>query len=76
MQNWRAVAHFKNGKDALVILGISQYQVTTTYHEAFLDVIHPELQSICTGISLQRWRGKPDRGNWLPVGTLKIPGCR
>jgi hypothetical protein len=75
MNNWRAIAHLKNGKEALVVLGQSQYQVTNAYQEAFLEVVHPDLHATCSGISLQQWRGKPERGYWKTVGTLRMPGC-
>ena len=74
MQNWRAVAHLRR-KEALIILGQSQFQVTNTYQEAFLEVVHPDLQATCEGISLQKWQGQPERGRWINVATLRIPGC-
>jgi len=75
MQNWRAIAHLKNGREALVVLGQSQFQVSNTYQEAFLEVVHPDLHATCEGITLQRWHGKPEKGTWVNVGTLRIPGC-
>lgn len=76
MQDWRVIARLGNGKEALVVLGTTHHHVTSSYHEAFLEVIHPDLQATCQSLCLQRWRGKPDRGNWQTVGTLRIPGCR
>jgi len=74
MQNWRAVAVLKDGKEALIVMGHSQFQVTNLYHEAFLEVVHPELQATCEGIVLQKWHGKPERGRWVNAGTLRMPG--
>lgn len=75
MQDWRAIAKFGNGKEALVVLGPSQFHVSQAYQEAFLEIIHPDIQSVCSGIVLQRWKGEPTRGKWADVGTLKMPGC-
>ena len=76
MQEWRAIARLKNGKEALIVFGSSQFQITNIYQEAFLEVIHPDLHATCEGIILQRWRGNPTKGNWQEVGSLRIPGCR
>lgn len=75
MQDWRAIAKFGNGKEALVVLGATQFQVSQTYQESFLEIIHPDIQSVCTGITLQRWKGEPQRGKWVDVGALRLPGC-
>lgn len=73
MQDWRAIAKIRGGREALVTLGENQFQVTQTYQEAFLEVIHPDLQALCDGIVLQRWKGQPERGRWVEVGTLRLP---
>lgn len=80
MQDWRAIAKFGPGKEALVVLGGSQFQVVQSYQEAFLEVIHTDLQAACDGIVLQRWKPKSDKpncdkGRWADVGTLRLPGC-
>lgn len=73
MQDWRALAKFEYGKEALVVLGVSQFQINETYKEAFLDIIHPDIQSECTSIVIQKWSGRPKRGRWIDVGTLHVP---
>ncbi len=76
MQNWRAIAHLANNKDALITLGHSQYHITNIYQEAFLEVIHIDLQATCEGITMQKWHGSPVRGHWIDVADLRIPGCK
>ena len=76
MQRYRAVALLPFNKEALIVLGESQYEVTSTYQRAFPEVIHQDLHYSCRGISLQRWRGRPSSGWWTEIGTLKLPYLR
>ncbi len=75
MQDWRAIAKFRDGREALVFLGPSQFQVSRNYKEAFLEVIHPDIQRACVGIILQRWKGEPQRGYWADASMLRVPEC-
>ncbi len=73
MHNWRAVANLTNGQEALIVLGTSQLHVSTIYTEAYAEVLAPEAQDECIGITLQRWRGRYGSGKWVNVGTLEVP---
>lgn len=74
MQNWRAVANTRDGKQALICLGKSQAEVMSTFKQAFVEVIHPEVRQTCRGITLQRWVGRIDRGQWGSVANLSANG--
>ncbi len=73
MQNWRALALLDTGEEALLILGASQFAVLSTYSTAFTEVLAPEVQERVVEITLERWRGRYDRGTWEEQGTLRIP---
>jgi hypothetical protein len=72
MQDWRVIAKFGHEKQALIVLGSSHHQVGDTYQEAFMEVIHPDIRSECTGVVVQKWKGEPMRGKWLDMEVLSL----
>lgn len=72
MQDWRAIARFRDS-EALITFGSSQFEVTQTYQEAFLEIIHPDIRNLCHRIVLQRWKGEPTRGKWIDIGIMRLP---
>ena len=72
-QGWRAMAKFEDGREALLLLGRSSTQVRQGYIESFNDLLDEEEREQITSISLQRWHGAPDAGNWEHQTTLKVP---
>lgn len=72
-QGWRAMAKFEDGREALLLIGRSSTQVRQGYIESFTDLLDDEEREQIIAISLQRWHGAPDAGNWEPQATLKVP---
>jgi hypothetical protein len=72
-QGWRAMARFDDGREALLLIGRSSTQVRQGYVESFSDLLDDEEREQIVSISLQRWHGAPDAGNWEHQGTLKVP---
>jgi hypothetical protein len=72
-QGWRAMARFEDGREALLFIGRSSTQVRQGYVECFADLLDDEEREQVISISLQRWHGAPDAGNWEHQSTLKVP---
>lgn len=72
-QGWRAMARFEDGREALLLIGRSSTQVRQGYLDSFADLLDEEEREQTTSISLQRWHGAPDAGNWEHQTTLKVP---
>ena len=72
-QGWRAMAKFDDGREALLLIGRSSTQVRSGYIESFNDLLDDEEKEQVASISLQRWHGAPDAGNWEHQTTLKVP---
>ena len=72
-QGWRAMARFEDGREALLLIGRSSTQVRQGYVESFSDLLDEEEREQIVSISLQRWHGAPDAGNWEHQTSLKVP---
>jgi hypothetical protein len=72
-QGWRAMAHFEDGREALLLIGRSSSQVRQGYLESFTDLLDDEEREQVESITLERWHGAPDAGSWESQGTLKVP---
>jgi hypothetical protein len=72
-QGWRAMARFEDGREALLLIGRSSTQVRQGYLESFADLLDADERDQVVSISLQRWHGAPDAGNWEHQTTLKVP---
>ncbi|MER3414869.1 MAG: hypothetical protein C4297_01475 [Gemmataceae bacterium] len=75
-QSWRAVVIFEDQRECLLYLGRSSTQVRAGYGKAFYEVLDEEERQKVVSISLQRWHGAPDAGQWIPQTTLTIPGAK
>jgi hypothetical protein len=73
-QGWRAMAIFDDGRgEALLLIGRSSTAIRNGYIESFTDLLDDEEREHVQAISLQRWQGAPDAGNWLHQTNLKVP---
>ena len=72
-QCWRAVAVFDDRPEQLVYLHRSSTQVRAGYRQAFLELYDEEEREHVTGITLQRWNGAPDAGQWANQTSLQRP---
>lgn len=74
LQGWRALVIFEDRSECLLYVGRSTTQIRAGYAAAFADILSEEERAQVRAISLQCWQGAPDRGHWLPKGTLTVPG--
>lgn len=74
-QCWRAVAHFEDGREALLFLGMSSQKIREGYASAYFDVLEDDERAMIKSISLERWNGAPDAGKWSQTTTLNIPAA-
>lgn len=72
-QGWRAVAVFDDRSDRLLYLGRSSTQVRAGFVDAFFHVLDEEERDHVRSISLQRWHGAPDAGQWMHLSNLTVP---
>jgi hypothetical protein len=73
-QCWRAVAIFEDRSECLVFLGRSYSQVRAGLAQAFFEIFEDEQERAkIKSISLQRWHGAPDAGQWQHQSNLAIP---
>jgi hypothetical protein len=72
-QNWRAIAKFADGREALLLLGRSSSQIRNGYLDSFKDLLDAEEKEQIVSISMQRWNGAPDLGVWEHTTSLKVP---
>jgi hypothetical protein len=75
-QGWRAMAKFDDGREALLLIARSSQQIRQGYLEAFKEVLDDEEREQIVSISMQRWHGAPDAGNWEHQTNLKVPATK
>lgn len=73
MNNWRAIGHTANGEQHLLYIGISAEQVKKNYSGPFYEILEAKEQTLIRRITLEKWHGKPDSGNWVVNDNLKVP---
>jgi hypothetical protein len=72
-QGWRAIAVFDDRPERLLYLGRSSTQVRAGFATAFLEVLDEEERDHVRSISLQRWHGAADAGQWIHQTNLTVP---
>jgi hypothetical protein len=72
-QGWRAIAVFDDRPERLLYLGRSSTQVRGGFVTAFQEVLDEEERDHVRSISLQRWNGAPDAGQWIHQTNLTVP---
>lgn len=72
-QGWRAIAVFKDKRQALLWLGRSSPAIRSGYVEAFFEVLSEEDRKNVASIEMQKWHGAADSGRWLLQCALRMP---
>jgi hypothetical protein len=75
-QCWRVVALMENGVEALILVGRSSTQVRDQYLDAYLETFDEDERASVQSITMQRWHGAPDAGQWVDHSELKLPDRR
>ncbi len=70
---WRAVAHAYYGAQHLLYMGMSMEQVRKNYPGAFYEILQTGEQMSINRITLEKWNGTEESGNWKTCDTLKVP---
>jgi hypothetical protein len=72
-QGWRAIAKFKDGKEALLFVGMSGTQVRQNYQAALEEFFDESEIANLNEIRLEQWYGAPDAGKWMDKSKLRMP---
>jgi hypothetical protein len=73
-QGWRALAVFDDGGEYLLFVGRSAPNVRAGYAAAFAELLDADERVRVVRVHLQCWEGAADRGHWVLMGTLPVPG--
>ena len=73
-QGWRALAVFADGGEYLLYVGRSAPNVRAGYASACAELLDAEEHARLVRVNLQCWEGAADRGHWVLMGTLPVPG--
>ena len=72
-QKWRAIASFSNKSNMLLFLGPNSLNVKQNYQRSYSWLVSEEQAKLRPKITLQRWQGRSDVGNWVDVEPLPYP---
>jgi hypothetical protein len=71
-QRWRALAILDNGTEVLLCLGASMTQVKDFYQIPWYEYLPEDVRKEVDEISLQKWVGLPDCGEWITQASLPL----
>lgn len=73
MNNWRAIGHSVKGEQHLIYIGASAEQVKKNFTGTFYDILTQEEQLLINKVTLEKWMGKANSGNWCLAESLRVP---